>query len=208
MTEPETYSARRLGDIERILGGPETFDCPTASTAMAARRPAAPAEPLDTHTGHEESTMQTQTAQPYHLAAGDGQPMSWFTAEFQLKASDGQIGLMELTASPGIEPPMHVHAHEDEWYYVLDGDVTFHVGTETYSATIGSIAFLPRAMPHTFTIESTTARMLLLNAPGGFERMFELAPNTPEEAISALTRYDVEVVGPHPRDAGPQPAAE
>lgn len=43
--------------------------------------------------------------------------------------------------------------------------------------------------------------MLLLNAPGGFERMFELAPSTPEEAVSALASYDVEVVGPHPRDA-------
>jgi hypothetical protein len=43
--------------------------------------------------------------------------------------------------------------------------------------------------------------MLLLNAPGGFERMFELAPNTLDEAVAALGRYDVEVVGPHPRDA-------
>ena len=33
------------------------------------------------------------------------------------------------------------------------------------------------------------------------ERMFELTPSTPEEAVAALARYDVEVVGPHPRDA-------
>ncbi len=58
--------------------------------------------------------MNTKTAEPYHLAAGEGQPMSWFTAQFQLKASDPQIGLMELTASPGVEPPMHVHRNEDE----------------------------------------------------------------------------------------------
>ena len=61
--------------------------------------------------------------------------------------------------------------------------------------------FFPRGIAHTFTIESESARMLLLNAPGGFERMFELAPSTLEEAIAALARYDVEVVGPHPRDA-------
>ena len=47
--------------------------------------------------------------------------------------------------------------------------------------------------------------MLLLNAPGGFERMFELAPNTLEDAVAALARYGVEVVGPHPREhAGAQ----
>jgi len=150
--------------------------------------------------------MEPQTVRPYHLAAGEGQPMSWFTAEFRLKASDGQIGLMELTASPGIEPPLHVHTHEDEWYYVLDGEVTFHVGGDIHHGRAGSLAFLPRAIPHTFTIESPTARMLLLNAPGGFERMFELAPSTPEEAMTALSRYDVAVVGPHPRDLAEQPA--
>lgn len=43
--------------------------------------------------------------------------------------------------------------------------------------------------------------MLLLNAPGGFERMIEMAPSTPDEAMAALARYDVEVVAPHPRDS-------
>jgi quercetin dioxygenase-like cupin family protein len=146
--------------------------------------------------------MHTQTTRPYHLAPGEGQPMSWFTAQFQLKASDGQIGMMELAGSPGIEPPMHVHQHEDEWYYLLDGQVSFHVGPETYRGDPGSFVFLPRSVPHTFTIESSAARMLLLNVPGGFERMFELAPNTPEEAMAALARYDVAVVGPHPRESG------
>lgn len=146
----------------------------------------------------------TTTAGAYHLAAGEGQPMSWFTAAFQLKASDQQLGAMELTASPGIEPPMHVHRHEDEYYYVLDGDVSFHLGADTYRCGVGSFLFLPRAVPHTFTIETPAARMLLINAPGGFEHMFELAPSTPEEAIAALARYDVEVVGPHPRQAAAQ----
>jgi quercetin dioxygenase-like cupin family protein len=151
--------------------------------------------------------MHTETTHPYHLASGEGQPMSWFTANFQLKASDDQIGLMELTGSPGIEPPMHLHHREDEWYYLLDGEVTFHVGTETYRGQPGSMVFFPRLVPHTFTIESPSARMLLLNAPGGFERMFERAPSTPEEAMSAFASYDIEVVGPHPRDAAQQPAA-
>jgi quercetin dioxygenase-like cupin family protein len=144
--------------------------------------------------------MTTKTVAPYHLAAGEGQPMSWFTAQFRLKASDEQIGLMELIGSPGVEPPMHVHRNEDEWYYLLDGTVTFHVGPDTYLAQPGSLVFLPRAVPHTFTIETASARLLLLNAPGGFERMFELAPTTPDQAVAALARYDVEVVGPHPRD--------
>jgi hypothetical protein len=38
-------------------------------------------------------------------------------------------------------------------------------------------------------------------SPGGFERMFELAPNMPEEAARALTAFGMDVVGPHPRQA-------
>ena len=144
--------------------------------------------------------MPTQTTHPYHLAAGEGEPMSWFTATFQLKASSPELGFMELEATPGIEPPLHVHRNEDEWYYLLDGEVSFHVGESTYRGKPGSMIFFPRGIPHTFTIESPSARLLLLNTPGGFERMFELAPNTPQEAISALARYDVTVVGPHPRE--------
>ncbi len=94
-----------------------------------------------------------------------------------------------------------MHRNEDEYYSLLDGEVTVHVGQDTYRAQAGSLVFLPRAVPHTFTIQTPTARMLLLNAPGGFERMFELAPATPEEAVAALARYDVNVVGPHPRQA-------
>jgi hypothetical protein len=32
-------------------------------------------------------------------------------------------------------------------------------------------------------------------------RMFELAPKTPEEAERALKEFDVQVVGPHPRQS-------
>ena len=42
---------------------------------------------------------------------------------------------------------------------------------------------------------------LAMNTPGGFERMFELAPNTPEEAARALTAFGMDVVGPQPRQA-------
>ena len=57
-----------------------------------------------------------------------------------------------------------------------------------------------KGIPHTFTVDSPTARFILLNAPGGFERMFELAPKTVDDAVNALRRYGVEVVGPHPRE--------
>jgi quercetin dioxygenase-like cupin family protein len=141
--------------------------------------------------------VQTQ----YALAPGEGQGMSWFTATLVLKAATADIGVVEVEIKPGEEPPMHVHSREDEWFYVLEGDATFHVGEETYRAPTGTFISMPRAIPHTFTVQSASARFLMLNAPGGFERMFELAPKTIDDAMAAFERYGVRAVGPHPRDA-------
>ena len=38
----------------------------------------------------------------------------------------------------------------------------------------------PRGIPHTFSNEAPQARFLIMNTPGGFERMFEVSPNTAE----------------------------
>jgi hypothetical protein len=72
---------------------------------------------------------------------------------------------------------------------------------ENHVGKTGAFVSFPRGIPHTFTAESRTARFLVMNTPGGFERMFELAPKTPEEAVRALNAYGIEVAGPHPRQA-------
>ncbi len=138
---------------------------------------------------------------PYVLDAGAGKRMSWFSASLRLKASNPGLGVAEVVITPGDEPPLHVHKNEDEWFYVLEGEVTFHVGGENHTGGAGAFVFFPRGIPHTFTVESRSARFLLMNTPGGFERMFELAPKTVEDAVRALNSYGVEVVGPHPRQA-------
>jgi quercetin dioxygenase-like cupin family protein len=91
--------------------------------------------------------------------------------------------------------------HKGEWFYLLDGEVTFHFGGENRRATGRAFVSYPRGTAHTFTIESPTARFLVINTPGGFEHLFELAPRTPEDAGRALAAYGIEVVGPHPRQA-------
>lgn len=144
---------------------------------------------------------QLKTSPPYALAAGAGTPMAWFGATITLKASCPEIGVTEVLINPGEEPPLHVHKNEDEWFYMLDGEVTFHVGGENHRGAAGSFVSFPRGIPHTFTVESRSARFLVMNTPGGFERMFELAPKTPEDAVRALNAYGMEVVGPHPRHA-------
>ena len=147
--------------------------------------------------------MQTpvQTERPYALAAGGGKAWAWFGSTVTIKASSRGAGVTEVLMAPGDEPPLHVHRHEDEWLYVLEGTMTFHAGGENYRGGAGAFVSFPRGIPHTFSVESPSARFLVVNTPGGFERMFERQPQTPEEAVSALTAFGMDVVGPHPRHA-------
>ena len=135
---------------------------------------------------------------PYVLAAGEGKPVAWFDATVIMKASSPSMGATEVIISPGNEPPMHVHKNEDEWFYVIGGDVTFHVGGQSHRGTTGAFVSFPRHIPHTFTVESASAHFIVFNTPGGFEKMFELAPKSPEEVARAMQALEIEIVGPNP----------
>ena len=79
--------------------------------------------------------------------------------------------------------PMHVHAHEDEYSYVLEGEVGVQIGDEVRYATAGDLVVKPRGVPHAFWNRADEpARLLEIISPGGFERYFgELAPLLPPQ---------------------------
>jgi mannose-6-phosphate isomerase-like protein (cupin superfamily) len=104
----------------------------------------------------------------------------WFfgmLAEVKASAADtgGQYTLVEITAPAGLEAPLHVHYHEDEGFYVLDGSITVQVGDAIVELGVGEHAYGPRNVPHRFTIGPGGARMLWVLTPGGFERLVEEA---------------------------------
>jgi quercetin dioxygenase-like cupin family protein len=69
-------------------------------------------------------------------------------------------------------PPLHHHEF-DETFYVLDGELTFQVGDELYTAGPGALAFAPGGVVHTFAnLGGAPARYLLLCTPAGFEGYF------------------------------------
>lgn len=138
---------------------------------------------------------------PYALGAGEGKAMGWFGSTITLKASCPELGVTEVVIHAGEEPPLHVHQNEDEWFYMLEGAVTFHVGGQSHRGEVGAFVSFPRGIPHTFTVESGVARFLVLNTPGGFERMFELAPKTPDQAAQALEKFGMRIVALRPRQA-------
>ena len=51
----------------------------------------------------------------------------------------------------GNEPPPHVHSREDEFFYVLAGEMKVYVERRTFAVRAGECMFLPRGKPHAFS---------------------------------------------------------
>lgn len=69
--------------------------------------------------------------------------------------------------------PPHRHHNEDEYFYILDGDVSVLVGDEERVAPRGTHAALPRETRHAYWNErDTPAHVLITIAPGRFAQFF------------------------------------
>jgi mannose-6-phosphate isomerase-like protein (cupin superfamily) len=124
--------------------------------------------------------------------------------------SEGRFGLVELSGRRGHMPPLHVHHSEDEAFVVLEGELTIYVGKEMLVLGANDAAFAPRDVPHTFRIESETARWLAAATPAGFDRFVEtvgspaLEPTLPDEPVmpdperfaAICEEFGIELLGP------------
>jgi quercetin dioxygenase-like cupin family protein len=93
--------------------------------------------------------------------------------------SGGGFSLVEHPIAPrALAAPMHTHTHEDEYTYVLEGEIGVQVGDEVRVAKAGDLVFKPRGVPHAFwNAGDTPARALEIISPAGFEQYFaELEP--------------------------------
>jgi quercetin dioxygenase-like cupin family protein len=96
--------------------------------------------------------------------------------------TNGKYAVVISTTPPSGGPPLHVHQHEDEMFYVLAGTYEFRFGNETAIATQGDLIHLPRSIPHSFAnIGSEPGVMMNTITPGGFEKFFEEIARLPKE---------------------------
>jgi mannose-6-phosphate isomerase-like protein (cupin superfamily) len=98
---------------------------------------------------------------------------------FKVSGADtgGAFAVVEHTIEPGRLVLPHVHLHEDEYSYVLEGTIGARVGDREVAAGPGSYLFKPRGLMHTFRNAGPgPARLLEVISPAGFENYFaELA---------------------------------
>jgi quercetin dioxygenase-like cupin family protein len=116
----------------------------------------------------------------------------------------GAFALLEASGPPGDQPPLHVHHHDDEGFYVLDGELTLWVGDAVHVLRAGEGMLAPRGVPHTLRVGDSEARWLVTSSPAGFEGFVRAigtpAPATampdPEELARVAAVYGIEILGP------------
>lgn len=109
--------------------------------------------------------------------------------------SGGGFSLVEHPIAPRhLCAPLHRHANEDEYSFVLEGRMGAQLGDDVVVAEAGELVFKPRRQWHTFwNAGDVPCRILEMISPAGFERYFdELAAGAaPPHEIGA--RYGLEV---------------
>lgn len=121
--------------------------------------------------------------------------------------TNGALGLIEQVVPPGLGSPWHVHANEDEEFYILAGQTRFFCNGESRVIGPGGYVFLPRGIPHGFRTEGDVpCRSLLFTTPSGFEQFVaELSSPTPPKGpldmalvVATAARYGIDILGPLP----------
>ncbi|HWP41844.1 MAG TPA: cupin domain-containing protein [Blastocatellia bacterium] len=142
------------------------------------------------------------------LGAGEGKTISVLGDSYTYKAAreetHGAYALIEHTVAGG-GPPPHIHATEEEAFYVLEGELNVLVGERTVTATAGAFVLVPRGTVHTLSnAGAAPARVLVIISPAGFEEFFEEIAGPPDlDKIKALApKYNLKIVEPGPEPGG------
>jgi quercetin dioxygenase-like cupin family protein len=115
----------------------------------------------------------------------------------------------EAAEPPGGGPPLHIHTREEEYFHVLEGEITFYIGGLVRTVREGGSAFVPRGTPHCFKNRSNReARVLVLFTPGDIEGFFDfgkavdgMVPSEPcvlEQLAQLAPKYGLKLLGPSP----------
>jgi quercetin dioxygenase-like cupin family protein len=148
-------------------------------------------EPADsTHPGRHGSLS------PFVTRADGGTRLVVRGSTYRVMADRAQTGgafaFLWINLHHGSEPPPHIHTHEAEGFYVLNGSLAFDSGGTLLCGRPGGFVYLPKGLQHAYQVTSPdqVSNVLLLAVPAGLERYFEVLSAHPKilQQISALQR--------------------
>ncbi|MBK8206666.1 MAG: cupin domain-containing protein [Planctomycetes bacterium] len=118
-----------------------------------------------------------------------------------------QPGVYVEHSKRGSAAPLHKHP----WAgleFVADGEVRFILGDKEHVLKSGDFVYIPPDVPHTYVVESETARMFGVVYPGAKFREMQIeadalfkAPGGPDmgKIVKLAASHGVDVLGPPPQ---------
>jgi mannose-6-phosphate isomerase-like protein (cupin superfamily) len=134
-----------------------------------------------------------------------GLPFRFLNGRFDRKVSSSQSGgglcIFDTVRSERGGPPLHIHADQDEWFLVTEGEFDIRVDDETFHLGPGDSVFGPRGLPHAFANTTETGRITVVFSPAGSMEQFFAAGSergrmTPPEFAALSAEHGMKVVGP------------
>ncbi len=135
---------------------------------------------------------------------GPPHTLGFSSLAFKVATADtgGNLFIIEHThLMPNTGPALHLHFSQDEWFYVMDGEVAFQVGGRRVHLPAGESVLGPRRIPHTFSAVGSPAHLLIAFSPADeMEQYFLDAAAHPSLAATAdfMNRYEMQWIGPSP----------
>ena len=133
--------------------------------------------------------------------------MIWGVIPLQIKVSgkdtNGSFFVFEHAKMSKGGPPRHFHYEQDEWFYAIEGEFAFEVGTEKFVLQPGDALFAPRMVPHVWAYigEKPGTLLLAIQPAGSLEEFFMKScamtrTPTSQEAEQLFAAHGMKVVGP------------
>jgi len=139
---------------------------------------------------HNEGSVQMkENPKPYMLQAGESVPGCAGGVKASISSTAGGLTVIESFTAGGA--PWHVHSREDEYFYVVEGEITVWCGKETFQAGPRSFVFLPRGVPHAWDVKSAgKATVLMMTVPAMLEEfLHEFHAAKPEQRGDVAQKY-------------------
>lgn len=120
--------------------------------------------------------MKSGNPQPIFVPPHSGRVLEFRGVTHKLTSDQtgGAYYLFETVFGPGDGNRLHIHRREDEVGYVLAGALEIRLADQTVVVEAGSVAHLPKNVPHAIRNPlKTPSRYLFMTIPAGLDGWFD-----------------------------------
>jgi quercetin dioxygenase-like cupin family protein len=132
---------------------------------------------------------------------GEKRSLGISSIAFKVSTQDSSLFILENTFHAKGGPARHLHYDQDEWFYALEGEFLFEIGSEKLRLNPGDSVLAPRQVPHVWAyIGAAQGRILVAFMPAGkmeaFFREVTKANAMPPMDAEVWRAHGMELLGP------------